>query len=185
MRMTIVTPHLIWIIAVVLLLPASPAAAQPQGPPARGRAADGPGLAPGEILNLLDAYAIVQAQKALDLGDAQYGEFVSRLKRLQQTRRRNMQARNAILQDLRRLTGPQAAQQAAQVDEGAIKERLAALAEHDERAAAELRTSYATLDEVLDLRQRARFRLLEESLERRKIDLLQRAQQGAARQRRQ
>lgn len=181
MRMTIVTKYLIWIIAVVLLLPASPARAQSQGPPARGRAAQGPGLAPGEILNLLDAYAIVQAQKALDLGDAQYGEFVSRLKRLQQTRRRNMQARNAILQELRRLTGPQV----TQVDEGAIKERLAALAELDERATVELRTSYATLDEVLDLRQRARFRLLEESLERRKIDLLQRAQQGAARQRRQ
>jgi hypothetical protein len=37
------------------------------------------------------------------------------------------------------------------------------------------------LDEILDVRQQARFRLLEEQLERRKIDLLQRARQGAAR----
>jgi hypothetical protein len=34
---------------------------------------------------------------------------------------------------------------------------------------------------VLDARQRARYRLFEESLERRKLDLIMRARQGAAR----
>ena len=37
---------------------------------------------------MLDAYAIVQAQTALQLNDEQYGQFVTRLKRLQETRRR-------------------------------------------------------------------------------------------------
>jgi hypothetical protein len=156
-------------------------AANPQA--GRGRAAaDNAGLSPAEIFNMLDAYAIVQAQETLQLGDGQYGEFVARLKRLQQTRRRNIQARNGILQELRRLAGPQA----ARIDENAIRERLKALDDHDERAAAELRKAYQGLDEILEPRQQARFRLLEEVLERRKIDLLKRAQQGAAaRQRRQ
>lgn len=143
----------------------------------RGRAAGEPArLSPGEVVNMLDAYAIVQAQEALQLGDQQYGEFVARLKRLQQTRRRNLQARGAILQDLRRLSGPAV----TTVDEAAIRQRLKALSDHDEQAAAEIRQAYQALDEILDPRQQARFRLLEEQLERRKIDLLQRARQGAA-----
>jgi len=175
-----------WVLAAVLLLAvAGPVAAQrqPNPQPPRGRAAlDNGGLSPAEILNMLDAYAIVQAQETLRLADQQYGEFVTRLKRLQQTRRRNLQARNGILQELRRLAGPQA----AQIDEAAIRERLVALRDHDLRAAAELQKAYEGLDEILDARQQARFRLFEELLERRKIDLLTRAQQGAgARPRRQ
>jgi hypothetical protein len=151
-------------------------------PPGRGRpSAETAGLTPAEILNMLDAYAIVQAQDALRLSEGQYGDFVTRLKRLQQTRRRNLQARRVILQELRRLTLPQV----AQVDEPAVRGQLKALSEHDERAAGELRKAYTELDEILDVRQQARFRLFEELLEQRKIDLLKRAQQGAAaRQRR-
>ena len=171
-------------LAVLLLLAAADVEGQrqPDPQPPRGRVAAGPGrLAPAEILNMLDAYAIVQAQQTLRLDDSQYGEFVSRLKHLQRTRRRNLQARNGILQELRRLTGPQA----GQIDETAVRERLQGLREHDRRAAADLQKAYAGLDEVLDVRQQARFRLFEEALERRKVDLLTRAQQGAARQRRQ
>lgn len=158
------------------------AAGQRQIAPRDRAAAERPGLSPAEVVNMLDAYAIVQAQEALQLGDPQYGEFVARLKRLQQTRRRNLQQRAAILQELRRLSAPAV----AQVDEPAIRERLKALADHDDRAAGEIRKAYLALDEILDARQQARFRLLEEQLERRKIDLLQRARQGAAaRERRQ
>jgi len=39
------------------------------------------------------------------------------------------------------------------------------------------------VDEVLDQRQQARFRMFEESIERRKLDLLMRARDGAARKR--
>jgi methionine synthase II (cobalamin-independent) len=90
-----------------------------------------------------------------------------------------MQARNRILQELRALTAPQI----SQLDEPAIRDRLQALREHDRQSASELQKAYEALDEVLDLRQQARFRLFEELLERRKIDLLKRAQQGAARRR--
>ena len=41
--------------------------------------------------------------------------------------------------------------------------------------------TYDALDEVLDARQQARFRIFEERLEARKLDLLMRARQGAAR----
>jgi hypothetical protein len=174
-----------FLLGAVLLLAAGGAAdaqRQPDPPPPRGRAAaDSGGLAPAEILNMLDAYAIVQAQQTLRLEDRQYGEFVTRLKHLQQTRRRNLQARTAILQELRRLTGPQA----GPIDEPVVRERLQALRDHDRRTADELLKAYEGLDQVLDVRQQARFRLFEELLERRKIDLLKRAQQGAARQRRQ
>jgi hypothetical protein len=173
--------HIFLAAALLLAHPANAATArqaEPQGPRGRDAVAEG-ALAPAEILNMLDAYAIVQAQQALRLSDDQYGGFVARLKQLQQTRRRSMQARNRILQELRALTAPQI----SQLDEPAIRDRLQALREHDRRSASELQKAYEALDEVLDLRQQARFRLFEELLERRKIDLLKRAQQGAARRR--
>ncbi len=177
--------HSMVLAAVLVVFAAATAEAQrPADPaPGRGRAAvENGGLTPAEILNMLDAYAIVQAQDTLRLSESQYGDFVTRLKRLQQTRRRNLQTRNGLLQELRKLAGPQV----VQVDEAAIRDRLKALADHDDRAAGELRKAYQELDEILDLRQQARFRLFEELIERRKIDLLKRAQQGAAaRQRRQ
>jgi hypothetical protein len=55
------------------------------------------------------------------------------------------------------------------------------LREQDDRAAVELRQAYDAVDEVLDIRQQARFRIFEEMIERRKLDLLMRAQNAAAR----
>ena len=95
----------------------------------------------------------------------------------QDVRRRNLQARHRIVQELRKLAGPQA----AAADETRLREHLKALREHEERATAEVRKAYDALDEVLDARQQARFRLFEERLELRKMDLLMRARQGAAR----
>jgi hypothetical protein len=155
-----------------------PAAAQ-QGPdlPPGGRAnRPRPGLAPAEVAEMLDAYALMQAEKQLNLRDAQFGEFVTRLKQMQQIRRRNLQGRSQIMRELMRLTNPQR----GEGDEATLKEKLKSLREHEERAAAELRKAYDALDEVLDTRQRARFRLFEEQLERRKLDLLMRAQAGVA-----
>ena len=127
---------------------------------------------------MLDAYAVVQAQDALALTEAQYGEFVTRLRRLQEARRRNLRQRNLIIQDLRKLSRPQ-----APTDETALRSRLQALREHDDLAAAEMRKAYETLDEVLDVRQQARFRAFEETIERRKLDLVVRARERAARPR--
>jgi hypothetical protein len=158
----------------IVLLPAALYAA-PQGQPSPDTLPPG-GLNPAQVARLLDAYVLVQAQESLQLSDAQYGQFVSRMKTLQEVRRRNQQARHRILQDLGRLAG-QASQPAAP-DEGALRERLKALADHDERAAAELRQAYEALDGVLDLRQRARFRVFEERMERQKLELLMKARQA-------
>ena len=135
-------------------------------------------LTPAEVVGMLDAYAVVQAQDALQLTDAQYGPFVTRLRKLQETRRRNQQARNKLLQDLRQLAGVQTT---PPYDEPAIRERLKSLREHDDRSAAELKRACDALDEVLDVPQQARFRIFEETIERRKLDLLMRARQGARR----
>ena len=139
---------------------------------------DAAGVPTGELVKMLDAYAVLQAQNALSLTDAQYGQFVTRLRQLQETRRRNQRERNQIIQDLRKLSRPQ-----AQADDAALRARLLALRDHDTRAAAEMRKAYDTLDEVLDLRQQARFRAFEETIERRKLDLVVRARERAARQR--
>jgi hypothetical protein len=176
--------HVLTLVTIVGLATIGAAAQGRQAAPERPRgraAAEADPLAPAQILNMLDAWAIVQAQETLQIPDDKYGEFVARLKRLQQTRRRNQRGRNALLAELRRLAGAQA----PQIDEGAVRQRLNALREHDERAAGEIRQAYEALDQVLDVRQQARFRLFEEVLERRKIDLLKRAEQGATRPRRQ
>jgi hypothetical protein len=144
----------------------------------RGARGNGPLMSAGEVVNMLDAYAVVQAQETLQLSDAQYATFVARLKKLHETRRHGQQERNRILRDLRQLAGPQAP---AQPDENALRTNLKALREHDARTADETSKAYQAVDEILDLRQQARFRLFEERLEARKIDLLMRARQGAAR----
>ena len=134
-----------------------------------------PALTNSELVDMLDTYAIVQAQQALQLNDSQYAQFVTRLKRLHQIRRQSTRQRNQILQDLRRLT------QEASPDENVLRARLKALDEHDLRAADELRRAYDAMDEVLDARQQARFRLFEERMERQKLDLLMRARSRAGR----
>jgi hypothetical protein len=134
-----------------------------------------PEISAGEIQRLYDAYALVQAQEALQLTDDQYVRFVARLKTLQETRRRHQQSRNLIVQDLRRLTNPQT----GNGDEATIRERLTALKAEDEKAAVELRKAMEGVDEILSVRQQARFRLFEDQMERRKLDLLMRARQNA------
>jgi hypothetical protein len=116
----------------------------------------------------------MEAQQALDLTEQQYPQFLTRLKTLQETRRRNQQERNQLMGQLQRLTNPR---QANRGDEAQIKERLAALQELESRTAAETRKAYNALDDVLDVRQQARFRVFEEQIERRKIELLMRARQ--------
>lgn len=172
------------IVAWLTLAVSGPLVAQDAtGPGQRGRGAranePGPGdLRAAEVMTILDGYALVQAQEALQLNDAQYGQFVTRLRKLQETRRKGQQGRHRIIQELRKLAGPQAPPAA---DESALRTQVKALRDHDDRTAEEVRKAYDALDEVLDPRQQARFRLFEERLELRKMDLLMRARQGAAR----
>jgi len=158
---------------------AQPPAPLPQRPgPQGGRADQGTADAlPDAVLaNMLDTYAIVEAQQALTIGDEKYGTFAARLKKLQDIRRRNQRQRQQLVRELFKMAGPKAVVPA---DETAIRNQLTALREHDDRAAIELRQAYDALDEILDTRQQARFRVFEEQIERRKLDLLVRARARA------
>jgi DNA repair ATPase RecN len=165
-------------VLLAVLIAASPAMAQSENPPPQGGGPlpglDKGDLSRGEIQRLFDAYLVMEAQQALALTDQQYPQFLTRLKTLQDTRRRNQQERNQLMGQLQRLTNPR---QPGSGDETQIKERLAALQELESRNAAEIRNAYNALDEVLEVRQQARFRVFEEQIERRKIELLTRARQ--------
>lgn len=130
-------------------------------------------MTPAEIQKLFDAYIVVESQRALDLSDAQYPQFIAKLRTLQDTRRRNQQERNQLMMRMMRMTAPKAPPPDTATLEGMLK----SLQELESRNAAEMRKAYDDLDQVLDVRQRARFRVLEEQVERRKIELLMRARQ--------
>ena len=152
------------------------AAGAAQAPPADDPAA----LRPGEIQRLFDAYLVMEAQRTLGLSDSQFPPFLTRLRGLQEIRRKHLQARNQLLGELGRLTAPK-----EPGDEVVIRERLAALRELDARHGAEARQAYDELDKLLDPRQQARFRVFEDQIERRKIELMLRARQNARQNQRQ
>jgi hypothetical protein len=143
-------------------------------PPARGGVLDDSAtIAPAEIQRLFDAYALVQAQEELKLGDDQYPTFLARYKGLQEVRRRAQAERTRVIRDLVRLAAPD-----AKSDDAPLRDGLKALQDLDARTAAETRKAYEGIDQVLDLRQQARFRVFEEQMERRKIELVTRARQN-------
>lgn len=162
---------------VAVLAVAPPAMAQTPPPPPPADAAE---LRPAEIQKLFDAYLVMEAQQTLGLNDQQYPTFLTRLRALQDVRRRHLVARGALLGELARLSGPRAATPG---DEGVLKERLAAFQELESRSAAELRKAYQDLDALLDARQQARFRVFEDQIERRKLELMLRARQAVRQQR--
>jgi len=157
--------------------PAGAVRARPEARQAQGRAAaqQADRLEIAELQRLFDAYTVMQAQEALQLDDAQFGQFLPKLKTLQGTRRRNEQARNQLVGELGRLTAPPA----TTVDEAAVRDRLRALQDLERRSAAELRRAYDTIDQQLDVRRQARFRVFEQNMERRKLQLMLRARRGA------
>src|ERR1700752_5203613 len=100
------------VLAVVILGSAVAAEAQPpaEAPERRG----GPGRAERDaavlpdalpdaaLADMLDTYAIVQAQRELTIADDKYGVFAARLKKLQDTRRRNQRQRQQLGRQLDR-----------------------------------------------------------------------------------
>lgn len=166
-------------LVVVLLCAAivSPAHAQARrsdpAPPGDALAAP---TSPAELQRLFDAYALVQAQDMLQLSDAQYAPFLARLRALQAARRRVQLERSRIVQDLRRLADRNRAET---VVRDRIADRLKALRDVETRGLADVQQAVDELDAVLDPIQQARLRVLEEQIERRKLELLVRARQGA------
>jgi hypothetical protein len=170
------------LLALVVALPvaAAPAKAQraTQSPAPTAQPPLPPGDQPitaGQIQRWFEAFTVLQAQDRLQLSEAQYGKFVTRLKALQETRRTHQQAHQRILNDLRKLTNPDTGSN----DEAAITERLKALRQEDAGAAADISKAYDGVDEALDLRQQARFRIFEDQMEQQKLELLMRARQKA------
>ena len=145
----------------------APPPAMPGGPDAA--------ISAGQIQRWFEAFTVLQAQEALQLSETQYGHFVTRLKALQDSRRKHQLARNQIMGELRRLTNPQNGSN----DEATLNDRLKALREEDERAAVDLKKGYEGVDEALDTRQQARFRIFEERMEQQKLELLMKARQNA------
>ena len=127
-----------------------------------------------ELQRLFDAYVVMQSQDALQLDDVQFGQFLPKLKQLQETRRRNEQERQRLVAELARLT----AGTPSTGGDAALKERLAALQELDGRAAAETRRASDGLDQQLDVWRQARFRVFEQNMERRKLQLMLRARRA-------
>jgi hypothetical protein len=159
--------------AALLLVTAVPLHAQTRrAMPADGQAA---GVSPVELQQLFDAYVMMQAQESLKLSESQYPRFLPRLKALQEVRRRQQTERTRIVQDLRRLV--QGEDDAANRER--VTERLTALKELETKSATEVAQAVERLDEVLEPVQRAKLRILEEQMERRKLELLMRARQGA------
>ncbi|HWK10574.1 MAG TPA: hypothetical protein VNR64_11010 [Vicinamibacterales bacterium] len=162
------------VLVASLLLAASPSAFAQA---ADGRQVPGAGdqvapITPGEVQRMFDAWALVQAQDALNLSEAQYGHFVTKLKALQDARRRHQQAHAQILADLRRaLNGPSPS-------EAALRDKLKALHDEDDRGVAEIQKAADEVDQALDIQQQARFRLFEERMEARKLELLIKARQN-------
>lgn len=169
------SPLRIAIVAVMTCLLPAGVFAQQQDQAAPPQEAPPPGaMTPGEIQKLFDAYIVVESQRALELTDAQYPQFIAKLRALQDSRRRNQMERNQLMVRLQRMMAPRA----PAPDNAQLEALLKNLQELESRTAAETRKAYNELDQVLDVRQQARFRVLEEQVERRKIELLMRARQA-------
>ena len=150
--------------AAAILLATGQAAGQAPGPAANEN------VDPAELGRLFDAYTVMQAQEALGLDEAHFGPFVTRLRALQEMRRRHLRERVAVMRDLRQLLQ-------ATGNDAQLKERLDALVRLETTSRADQAKAMDAIAELLDVRQRARFRLLEQQLELRKLELVNRARQ--------
>ncbi len=157
-----------------------PAAAQQQPPATAQPPAQQSGAArppsPAEVQTIVDGWVIVQAQKALDLTDAQFAQFVMKYRTLQETRRRNQRARMQLIQEIGRLTNPNS----PPADEAVLREKLKALDDLQVKSASDLRKAFEGVDEGLNVRQQARLRVFLEQVDRRMLEILTKARGEAA-----
>jgi hypothetical protein len=127
-----------------------------------------------QVQAFIDTYALMQAEKELQLTAEQYPTFVQRLRHLHDVRRRALGERRRALNELRGLmagSGP--------ARDEAITEKVRALDETTRRGLESIAKAFADVDAGLTPFQRGRFRLLEERLERQKIDMLIKLGQSA------
>lgn len=123
-------------------------------------------MTPQQLQSYIDAFAVVEAERQLQLSAEQYGQFVPRLQRLQNVRRRHVMERRRLLDELNGLLTTEP------VKEEAINEKVRAIDELGARSSGELRKAYEEIDALLTPVQRGKLRIFDERLERRKIELL-------------
>jgi Spy/CpxP family protein refolding chaperone len=128
-----------------------------------------------QVEDYFDQVMLHQARTNLALTDDQFLRFGAGLRRLQVARRQQQRQRLAMVRDLNTLVN------ATPLDESAVTAKLKALDDFSAQSTGQIRSAYEAIDRVLTLRQRARFRIFEEMMERRKLDLVSRARQQAAR----
>jgi Spy/CpxP family protein refolding chaperone len=157
---------------LVLSALASIASAQqvPPPPPSAADTQRPPTLA--DLQNIMDGWVLVQAQAVLNLTDAQFPPFITRLKALQDGRRRNQRLHNQLVAEIARLTSPATV---PAPDEAQLREKLKALDDLEAKASAEVRKALQDLDQVLTLRQQARLRVFFDQVERRMLEFLSKA----------
>jgi hypothetical protein len=132
-------------------------------------------VTPQQIQTLFDGMVLSRAQTALQLSDQQFAVFIPKLLNYQKLEQRHRQQRLAAVAELRRITGPNAPEG---TEDALIAEKAKALDDLELQALQDKQRAMTDLDSVLGLRQRARFRIFLENMEREKILLLVRAQQG-------
>ena len=174
------------LILVAALMPVGSVLAQttrPQGgqqqqqspPPVRTGRAGGratlppipPNMNQQQMQAWMDTYALVQAERDLQLTADQYPTFVGRLRRMQDIRRRHQMEKGRLLREMNGLL-----QGGESGRDEAILAHVKALDDLSQRAASELQKAYQELDSGLTPWQRGRYRMFEEQLERRKVELL-------------
>lgn len=153
-------------------------------PPAQGRGAgrgDNPQRPAAADLaklqtveDLLEGMEISNADKALQVDNQHYGDFIQRLRNLQKMRRQHQNQRQRLVMELRRLTNQ------AGVEDALLEAPTKRLDDFDRQSFQDLQNAYAQIDEVLNVRQRARFRLFEEQMEQRKLEILTRVLKSGA-----
>ena len=127
-----------------------------------------------QVQAFIDTYALMQAEKELQLTAEQYPTFVQRLRHLHDVRRRAMAERRRALNELRGLMAG-----SAPARDEAITEKIRALDETTRRGLEGIAKASSDVDAGLTPFQRGRFRLLEERLERQKIEMLIKLGQAA------
>jgi len=130
-------------------------------------------ISPAEVRRMFDSYALMQAQEQLKISNEQFPKFLMQYKALQELRRKSTQERNQILQELRKQTSAETANDAQ------LKDRLKALHDLEERSHTDVRKAYDELDKLLDVKQQARFRVFEQQMEQRMAQLVARARRSA------
>ena len=146
---------------MTVLLLAAPASARPQAPAGQADQA----VSPAEFQRLFDGFALVQAQRFLELSDDLYSRFLPRFMALQNARRQALQQHTRVLNVIRKALNDGGSDEQ-------IKDAMKQLQDIDERGVTETKKALDGVDQVLELRQQAKFRIFEEQMERRKLELV-------------